>query len=1642
MHLHAQPFGNEWIKTYQPYYKIKILNTGVYRISSMLLQTTGINFSTIHPKRFQVFKNGIEQPLFIWGSEDQLFDNTDYIEFFAEPNDGALDTELYNNPIDQPHPWQSFFSDTGVYFLTILPDTTVVNAMRLVNTAENNFSAYTAEPYFIHESRFFRADEYVEGINLNPNSEKYNTSEYSDGEGWGAQRIGLGQSAIYSVATPFFNVSGPAPSLELKMAGVSDFYLTSPTFNHHVITAIAPAENPIYTTIDDRKYKGYITQKFNTSLPTTSIGSSMTNIRLQVVNDLLVSSDFNSLLYYKLSYPRNYQLANQTEFKLAVNHIQPGIRSYLLFQQFGNGSKSNPLLFDFKSRKRVRGIFNLGNAQFLIDKQSNSSDVYVFDSTDVRLVTSMNPVNFNVPPIAQQIEYIIVSSTQLSQAATEFELYRSQRYRVWKVMADELYDYYTYGNVHPLAIRRMSAHLYKTQTNKPSYLLLLGKGYQNNLLRNAITFGKNLVPAIGVPASDHLFTSSLVGNGFEPQIAIGRIPASNNQQAINYLDKLKYYENPTDSLMTWRKNILHISGGNNANEQVIFKSQMNSYGQVIQGKSFGANLYTYNKSTNEPVQNTLRDELQNILNNGVSVMSFLGHGSANVLDVSFGSLAETNNPNRYPLFYFNGCNIGNPSDFDPTTATDIYGPDYVCAANKGAIAWLAHSNLTLDGKLYGQMNSFYQRMSSDHYGRNLGDIIQATCASLTSSDPQMRSHCQQLTLQGDPAVRIHSPTLPDYTITPADVFFNPSNPNASLDSFAMGVIVTNRGRAIDDTVTVNVTRVLPGGSRVVATQTYITSLYFKDTVFIWLKNPSSSAAVGNNLFEIEIDKSNRIVEGNKSNNSISLQRFIPGIGVTALMPYKYAIVSIDTVSLVAQNNNLYSKDIEYVFEMDTSFKFNSPLKQTQIVTRGALAFWKVKLMSTDTTVYFWRVKLSNVQGAQDIWSVSSFTHIPNGNKGWNQRHFRQYSAAESVTDLIFDTIQNRMQFSADSRNVKSAIARWRHAGLGIQDEYFATPEAFKCIASGGIIAKVYDKATLKEKSVNGFPVNCVNDPIYPYYAIDTKTPTGQQQFITLVDSMKQGDYISLLSYYHVGAENWTQAMRDAFVKIGSLKTAAASGFYTAFVLIGKKGEAAGQAYEDTIYSDQYNSPNPNDIAIEVTRAIKSNWHTGLLQSQNIGPSEGWGKVYYHFYSTEDAGTDRNYVSLYAQDTTRNDTLIMSNVSSGTDISWLDAKRFPYIKLAVKLVDSTFRTPNQFGNWMVTYQSSPEGTFDLDLANDFHAETIEQGDSISFKYAFTNISDTDFDSLDLHVNVMDEKRELRYAYNNKIQPLKSGESVMIQKKISSNGMRGNCMLNTSINGQREQPELSLVNNYLVKGFHVKYDDANPLLDVTFDGYRILNGDYVSPKPLIAITSKDDNSFQLQSDTSTFSISLKRPNQSQFEVISHTHSAITFYPATDKNNQARLEYKPEKLPNGLYTLRVQSRDANGNISGKNAFEIEFRVEDKSTITHFFPYPNPGTTNIRFVFTLTGSAPPDQLLIRIMTISGITVREIRRDEFGAIKIGQNISEFAWDGTDKFGDRLANGVYLYQVFTKLDGKNIDKRTTESDSYFMHDTGKIYLLR
>ena len=80
--------------------------------------------------------------------------------------------------------------------------------------------------------------------------------------------------------------------------------------------------------------------------------------------------------------------------------------------------------------------------------------------------------------------------------------------------------------------------------------------------------------------------------------------------------------------------------------------------------------------------------------------------------------------------------------------------------------------------------------------------------------------------------------------------------------------------------------------------------------------------------------------------------------------------------------------------------------------------------------------------------------------------------------------------------------------------------------------------------------------------------------------------------------------------------------------------------------------------------------------------------------------------------------------------------------------------------------------------------------------------------------------------------------------------------------------------------------------------------------------------------------------------------------------------------------------------------------------------------------------------MTVTGRVVREIFLEELGPIRIGNNLTEFAWDGRDTFGDQLANGVYLYQVDARINGQPIELRSTAGDAGFKNGLGKIYLLR
>jgi hypothetical protein len=344
------------------------------------------------------------------------------------------------------------------------------------------------------------------------------------------------------------------------------------------------------------------------------------------------------------------------------------------------------------------------------------------------------------------------------------------------------------------------------------------------------------------------------------------------------------------------------------------------------------------------------------------------------------------------------------------------------------------------------------------------------------------------------------------------------------------------------------------------------------------------------------------------------------------------------------------------------------------------------------------------------------------------------------------------------------------------------------------------------------------------------------------------------------------------------------------------------------------------------------------------------------------------------------------------------------------------------------------------------DTVSQGQNATFELAFKNISQTAFDSL-LRVKIIitDRNNVPHEIEIPKRKALVSGDTLTVKYSFDTRNYPGNNTLFIDFNPDNDQAEQHHYNNIMYKDFYVRADDFNPLLDVTFDGVHILNTDLVSSKPNILVKLKDESAFLALKDTSLIKVQVRFPDLSLHDY--HFGDTMIFIPAnlSSGENTASIEFKPYFPEDGEYELIVSGKDMNGNKAGELDFRVTFNVINKPMISNLLNYPNPFTTSTAFVFEVTGREVPQNIRIQVLTITGKVVREITKNELGPIHIGRNITEFKWDGTDMYGQKLANGVYIYRVLTNLNGKSLDKYRSDgnnTDKYFNKGYGKMYLMR
>lgn len=1637
-------YGNEWIRYNQFYYKIPVAQTGLYRITYTDLQSAGFPVGSVDPRRLQVFHRGVEQAIYVEGESDAVFNVTDYIEFYGVKNDGTQDAELYKPSTSQPHTYYNIFNDTTWYFLTY---NLLQAGKRMPVTWEVNVTSIPKETSHVHENLLVLANQYATGIGHGSPPNNFIQNTFFDlGEGWTGILLRQNEQADYVLQNITNHVQADGtPILEVQVVSRAD------VLNRVEIYAGPNAAG--LRLVTTQNFSGFTPVTLTLPINWTDIGAdgNMT-VRVRALSQGAGAARL-SASYVNLTFPQSYNAGSAAE-KFFNLHENPSGKSYIEIQSPPAGAR----LFDVTDPANVtwyKPPTPVSPLHPVISGTTVSRKLFLTSVTQA--VTAIKRVTFRQINPAEH-EYLIISHPLLRQPAggyadpvNAYAEYRASDegggYDTLVINIGQLYDQFAYGETTPLAIYRFMKFF--ADNHLPKYLFIIGKGLDPswNYFRNPnapeFSVYKNLVPSAGMPASDMYFTIGLAGTTYEPAVPTGRISSTSAAQVAAYLNKVKEMEaTPFDAL--WRKQLIHLSGGIAAGETDAFRIFLEQFGEIAKGPYLGAGIKAQAKNTTEV------GELINIaeeVNNGTNLITFFGHSSPTTNDFEVGFVTDPllgyNNPGKYPMFLINGCNA---ADFFTTALR--WGEDWVLAANKGALGFMAHTSFGYTATLRKYSDTFYNVAYGDSVfiKNGIGDIQKEVAKRymLTSPPTEINlTQVSQMLLLGDPAVKVFGATRPDYEVssnTLAVESLDGEPVTALTDEFALRFIIRNFGQARPDALPVRVTRTFNDNS----TESYDTlyqPVYFSDTVSFVIRQQKNKG-FGNNTFRVELDPYNQYIELNEENNAAELTLFIPLNVTRNLFPYDFAIVNSTTPKLTFSSTDILGAARDFELEVDTVNTFDSPYRK-QFIVNGVLAEKTIDLLAQDSLVYYWRTRFKDPQpGESADWVQSSFSYIAGSTEGWAQLHFPQYLKNNSV-GLVKDAELRLLKFEENAISVDihtfGSNHPAPHTDVSVKingSEY--NPSTFVAVCRDNTINLIaFDRhSTIPYAGLELNPfigLACGRRPqvINSFKPNELVTGLGNDIFQYMAN-VSDGDSVVVFSIGDAGYSLWPTAAKLQFELIG-ISAAQINSLQPGepVVFFGKKGSLPGTA---RMYRPAATPVNEQDLSVSGT--ISGGFSSGTMTTTRIGPATAWHSFTAQALASEFPVTDLYRFNVYGVTLQGQSDLLVPDAGNSTDLTFIDAEQYPYLQVEYYAEDVTNLTPPQLNKWLVLYTPVAEGV--LTYSGETGPVTLHEGETWTGNYGFKNISLKNFsDSLTVRMEVFNQQALSNDLRTVKIKAPAPGETTPFMFTINTIEKSGLNDVKVFVN-PRLMPEQYYENNVLelYSYLDVQADVFNPVLDVTVDGRYLQNGDYVSPNPKIIIRLWDENSLIKKTDTLGVKMFLTYPGETLPTPVYLSRADVAWFAQTD-NTDYRVEFLPVNLPEGEYTLRVEAKDARNNASGAGPYTITFNVRYEQTALLLAPYPNPMLSGVSFVVVLTGETPPDKLMLDVFNGNGQPVRTV---EFGDFAIGTN--RLVWDGTDNRGKAVANGLYLYRVRLFSNGAPVNLKIPEGDRFLKNGYGKLIVAR
>ena len=753
------------------WYKIGIVESGIFKIDKNFLEKNNISSNNIDPNKIQVYGSGYngalpqlnsesnkinpeEIQIKIYGNSDDIFDDNEFIYFYLQSPD-KIYFDYESNKVKTE---KNIYTDTAYYFIKINGDVSreinleksTTNYDDEVNDVFFNYR-YENDLYNIIQSgRYWYGEIFSPGNSINiPLLEFFieNSKVFLE--------FGL---VSRSTVPSSFTVS-------VDNSELSTFEMNTIKEGIYGNKILSQVENTEYNYLPN---SGFINLKYSGN---NSAISYLDYVDVTGKIELKYSL-FTNLFFYSL--PQNKSFFRKYNISTNKTHgIDLDGKNNLKFWNI-----SNP--YQITELETIKE----NDKYYVIKNDSTYSINILFDLEDLvypifsQKLENADIFNGNNPDL------LIITHTNFFQEAQRIKALREQEgLSVTITNINDIYNQFSSGNQDISSIRNFIKYIYNISNKKLKYVILFGDCsydykyrvpnntnfipiYQSyNSSNNIYSFSSD--DYFGFLESDEGIWIENLNGDHDLEVSIGRIPSNNISEAKDYVDKLYLYSQKNQVKGDWKKNIYLIAddGDNNVhqNDAENHFNLLNEQNPEYNIRKIYLDNFKQEVIDGVKVSPQTKFKVDEAIARGSLIVNYIGHGNEffwteeKILDDN--SIYNWNNRSKLPLFITATCEFGKFDDPLITSGGELL----LNKGNGGAIALLTTTRPVFSQTNFRLNNQFYLNIfkkNDDEY-RRLGDIFVDT-KNNSLSGPINRNFA----LLGDPSLKL---IYPKYNILINDI---------------------------------------------------------------------------------------------------------------------------------------------------------------------------------------------------------------------------------------------------------------------------------------------------------------------------------------------------------------------------------------------------------------------------------------------------------------------------------------------------------------------------------------------------------------------------------------------------------------------------------------------------------------------------------------------------------------------------------------------------------------------------------------------------------------------------------------------------------------------------------------------------------